>query len=132
MKKLRIWCKWKYYRWKVKLKNNRELQEDEKLIRSVVVNLSSNKKNSILFSPLSKTIYLQTVNKEYTVVLEEHKIKISNHKMFIESYIDEFFSKELFQIVYHYVEKFRLQLESELFNNEVDGLNYMLNKLNKK
>jgi len=135
MKSIKIWIKWKFYRWKAylnkKASSKRNLQVDEKLIKSVVVKISSNEKNLILISPLSKTIYLQTSNKDYTIVLEEHKIKITNHQLFIESQIDEFFSRELFNIVYHYVEKFRLQLNKEIFNNEVDGLNYMLNQLNK-
>jgi len=135
MKRLKIWIKWKFYRWKAyvngKASNKRNLQVDEKLIKNVLVKISSNQNNLILISPLSRTIYLQTFDKDYTIVLEENKIKITNHKLFIESPIDEFFSKELFDIVYHYVEKFRLQLDKEIFNNEVDGLNYMLNQLNK-
>ena len=79
---------------------------------------------------MSKTIYLQTENKDYTIVLGTDIIKITNHKIFIETSTDFFFNKELFEIVYHYVEKYRINLDKELFNNEINSLNYMLNQLN--
>ena len=135
MKQLKIWIKWKIARRKVRLENltmkKRKLNIDEKLIKNVLVKIASNPNSTILISPLSKTIYLQTEDKEYTIVLFEDKIKITNHKLFIETPIyDYFFIKELFDIVYFYVEKYRLEMNKEIFKNEVDGLNYMLNQLN--
>ena len=135
MKRLKIWIKWKIARRKVRLENltmkKRKLNIDEKLIKNVLVKIASNPNSTILISPLSKTIYLQTEDKEYTIVLFEDKIKITNHKLFIETPIyDYFFIKELFDIVYFYVEKYRLEMNKEIFKNEVDGLNYMLNQLN--
>jgi hypothetical protein len=109
----------------------RKLNIDEKLIKNVLVKIASNPNSTILISPLSKTIYLQTEDKEYTIVLFEDRIKITNHKLFIETPInDYFFIKELYDIVYFYVEKYRLEMNKEIFKNEVDGLNYMLNQLN--
>ena len=135
MRKLKIWVKWKIARRKVRLENltmkKRKLNIDEKLIKSVLVKIASNPNSTILISPLSKTIYLQTEDKEYTIVLFEDRIKITNHKLFIETPIyDYFFIKELFDIVYFYVEKYRLEMNKEIFKNEVDGLSYMLNQLN--
>lgn len=135
MGQLRTWIKWKIARRKVRLGNltmkRRKLNIDEKLIKSVLIKIVSNPNSTILISPLSKTIYLQTENKDYTIVLFDEKIKITNHKIFIETPItDYFFIKELFDIVYHYVEKYRLEMDKEIFKNEVDGLNYMLNQLN--
>ena len=68
--------------------------------------------------------------RSYTIVLLDEKIKIINHKLFIETHTDYFFSNELFEIVYFYVEKYRLEMDKEIFKNEVDGLSYMLNQLN--
>lgn len=134
MKKLRIWLKWRILRWQVsvekKTNRKRKLNIDEKLIKSVLIKIVSNPKNTILISPLSETIYIQTKDKSYTIVLFKDKIKITNHKLFMESYIDDFFIKELFNIVYHYVEKYRLEMNKEISKNELDGLNYMLNQLN--
>lgn len=135
MKQLRIWIKWKIARRKVRLESltmrKRKLNIDEKLIKSVLVKIASNPNSTILISPLSKTVYLQTENKDYTIVLFEEKIKITNHKLFIETPItDYFFIKELYEIVYHYVEKYRLEMDKEIFKDEVDGLNYILNQLN--
>jgi len=134
MKKLRIWLKWKILRWQVSVEKKtlkkRKLNIDEKLIKSVLIKIVSNPKNTILISPLSETIYIQTKDKSYTIVLFKDKIKITNHKLFMESYIDDFFIKELFNIVYHYVEKYRLEMNKEISKNELDGLNYMLNQLN--
>lgn len=134
MKKLRIWLKWRILRWQVSVEKKtlkkRKLNIDEKLIKSVLIKIVSNPKNTILISPLSETIYIQTKDKSYTIVLFKDKIKITNHKLFMESYIDDFFIKELFDIVYHYVEKYRLEMNKEISKNELDGLNYMLNQLN--
>jgi hypothetical protein len=135
MRKLKVWIKWKIARRKVRLESltmkKRKLNIDEKLIKNVLVKIASNPNSTILISPISKTIYLQTEDKEYTIVLFEDKIKITNHKLFIETPIyDYFFIKELFDIVYFYVEKYRLEMNKEIFKNEVDGLSYMLNQLN--
>jgi hypothetical protein len=135
MRKLKIWVKWAIARRKVRFENRtmkkRKLNIDEKLIKNVLVKIASNPNSTILISPLSKTVYLQTEDKEYTIVLFEDRIKITNHKLFIETPInDYFFIKELYDIVYFYVEKYRLEMNKEIFKNEVDGLNYMLNQLN--
>lgn len=135
MKRLKVWMKWRIARRKVRLENltmkKRKLNIDEKLIKNVLVKIASNPNSTILISPLSKTVYLQTEDKEYTIVLFEDRIKITNHKLFIETPInDYFFIKELYDIVYFYVEKYRLEMDKEIFKNEVDGLNYMLNQLN--
>lgn len=135
MRRLKIFFKWKYLRWKSKQYkkyfNKRKLNIDEKLIKNVLVKVVSNPNSIILISPLSKTIYIQTENKNYTIVLFQDKIKITNHKLFIETPTDLFFNQELFDIVHFYVEKYRLEMDREIFKNEVDGLQYMLNQLNK-
>lgn len=135
MRRLKIFFKWKYLRWKSKQYkkyfNKRKLNIDEKLIKNVLVKIISNPNSIILISPLSKTIYIQTENKDYTIVLFQDKIKITNHKLFIETPTDLFFNQELFDIVHFYVEKYRLEMDREIFKNEVDGLQFMLNQLNK-
>lgn len=135
MKRLKIYFKWKYLRNKTLigkvLEPSKGLTENQKLIKSVLIKIVSNPESTVLISPLSNIVYIQTKNDDYTIVLAENKIKITNHKMFIEMHVDNKFSEELFEIVYHYVEKFRLEMDKEIFKNEVDGLNYMLNKLNK-
>jgi len=134
MKQLRVYIKWKYLRWKSNINKKayrkRKLKIDEKLIKNVLIKIVSNPNSTILISPLSKTIYIQTESKDYTIVLLDEKIKITNHKLFIETHTDYFFSNELFEIVYFYVEKYRLEMDKEIFKNEVDGLSYMLNQLN--
>ena len=134
MKQLRVCIKWKYLRWKSNINKKayrkRKLKIDEKLIKNVLIKIVSNPNSTILISPLSKTIYIQTESKDYTIVLLDEKIKITNHKLFIETHTDYFFSNELFEIVYFYVEKYRLEMDKEIFKNEVDGLSYMLNQLN--
>lgn len=134
MKQLKVYIKWKYLRWKSNINKKayrkRKLKIDEKLIKNVLIKIVSNPNSTILISPLSKTIYIQTESKDYTIVLLDEKIKITNHKLFIETHTDYFFSNELFEIVYFYVEKYRLEMDKEIFKNEVDGLSYMLNQLN--
>jgi hypothetical protein len=133
MKQLKTFFKWKYLRRKIRFRKyltQRTLNINEKLIKSVLIKVVADPDNNILINPISNTIYIQTKNKEYTIVLSKTSIKIANHQLFIESKIDEFFSDELFDVVYFYLEKFKTKMDNEIFNNEVEGLNYMLNQLN--
>lgn len=133
MKKIKNYFKRKYVRWLVsynkKAYGRRKLNDDEKLIKEVLIKVVSNPTSIILISPLSKTIYVQTENKDYTIVLFNDRIKITNHKLFIETPTDHFFSNDLFEIIHFYVEKYRLEMDREIFKDEVNGLSYMLNQL---
>jgi hypothetical protein len=131
MTRLKTFFKYKYLRRKIRLKkylDPRDLDTNEKLIKSVLVKVVSNPENTVLNN--SDNIYIQTKNKEYTVVLSKSSIKISNHQLFIESKIDEFFRKELLNVIYHYLDKFKTKMDKEIFHNEAEGLNFMLNQLN--
>ena len=102
MTRLKTFFKYKYLRRKIRLKkylDPRDLDTNERLIKSVLVKVVSNPENTVLNN--SDNIYIQTKNKEYTVVLSKSSIKISNHQLFIESKIDEFFRKELLNVIYH-------------------------------
>jgi hypothetical protein len=131
MKRLKTFFKYKYLRRKIRLKNYlnpRNLTDTEKSIKNVLIKVVSNPENNILNS--LDSIYIQTKNKEYTIVLSRNSIKISNHQLFIESKIDEYFREELMDIIHHYIDKFKIKMDKEIFNNEVEGLNFMLNQLN--
>jgi len=131
MTRLKTFFKYKYLRRKIRLKkylDPRDLDTNERLIKSVLVKVVSNPENTVLNN--SDNIYIQTKNKEYTVVLSKSSIKISNHQLFIESKIDEFFRKELLNVIYHYLDKFKTKMDKEIFHNEAEGLNFMLNQLN--
>jgi hypothetical protein len=132
MKRLKTFFKYKYLRRKIRLKkylNPRDLDNNEKLIKTVLIKVVSNPENNILNS--LDSIYIQTKNKEYTIVLLKNSIKISNHQLFIESKIDEYFRDELMDIIHYYMDKFKIKMNKEIFTNEVEGLNFMLNQLNK-
>ena len=133
MKRIKNYFKWRYLRWLSKVDKKtykkRKLNDDERLIKEVLIKIVSNSSSTILISPLSKIIYIQTENKDYTIVLSHEKIKITNHKLFIETPTDFFFSNELFEIVYFYIEKYRVEMDKEIFKDEVDGLSFMLNQL---
>jgi hypothetical protein len=131
MKRLKTFFKYRYLRRKIRLKNYLtpyELTDNEKLIKTVLIKVVSNPENNILND--LDSIYIQTKNKEYTIVLSKNSIKISNHQLFIESKIDEYFREELMDIINHYIDKFKIKMDKEIFNNEVEGLNFMLNQLN--
>jgi hypothetical protein len=131
MKQLKTFFKYKYLRRKIRLKkylDPRDLDANEKLIKSVLIKVVSNQENNILNN--SDTIYIQTKNKEYTIVLSKSSIKISNHQLFIESKIDEYFRAELMDIIDYYLDKFKIKMDKEIFHNEAEGLNFMLNQLN--
>jgi hypothetical protein len=132
MTRLKTFFKWSYLRHKTRFKKyidpKRILDENEKLIKNVLVRIVSNPENNILTN--LDAIYIQTKAKDYTIVLTKQTIKISNHQLFIESKVDEYFREELLDIVHHYLNKFALKMDNEIFHNEAEGLNYMLNQLN--
>jgi len=131
MKQLKTFFKYKYLRRKIRLKKYLEprgLDANEKLIKSVLIKVVSNQENNVLNN--SDTIYIQTKNKEYTIVISKASIKISNHQLFIESKIDEYFRMELMDVVDYYLDKFKTKMDREIFHNEAEGLNFMLNQLN--
>jgi uncharacterized protein YifN (PemK superfamily) len=134
MKKLKIHTKWVYLRYKNRMKNSyggkRELDANEKLIKNVVVKIASNPKNSILVSPISNRVHIQTEDKNYAVILSENRVKIANHKIFIETSLDPFFCKMLYNIAFKYVEKYRQAVDKTTSENEINGLNSILNQLN--
>ena len=134
MKKLKIHAKWAYLRYKNRMKNSysgkRELNSNEKLIKDVVVKIASNPKSSILVSPISNRVHIQSEDKNYAVILSENKVKIANHKIFIETSLDPFFCKMLYSIAFKYVEKYRQAVDKNTTINELNGLNSILNQLN--
>jgi len=131
MKQLKTFFKYKYLRRKIRLKKYlepRDLDTNEKLIKSVLIKVVSNQENNVLNN--LEAVYIQTKNKEYTIVLSKSSIKISNHQLFIESKIDEYFRAELMDVIDYYLDKFKTKMDREIFHNEAAGLNFMLNQLN--
>lgn len=106
-----------------------DLTPNEILIKQTVIKLLADNKNNIYVFPLSNTIYIQTEDQEYTIILSENKIKITNHKLFIETYINDQLGKKLQNLVYKCLDKRKKQMDELIFENELDGLNYVLNSL---
>ena len=132
MTQLKTFFKYNYLRHKIRFKKlidkKRILNGNEKLIKNVLIRIASNPNNNILLN--QDTIYIQTKAKDYTIVLTKQTIRIANHQLFIESKVDERLREELLDIVYHYLDKFASKMDNEIFHNEAEGLNYMLNQLN--
>ena len=97
--------------------------------KKTIASLLSNDKNIITVFPTSEVIYIQTEKKDYTLILGLNKIKITNHKLFIETYLNETFSAELTSMVYRCLDKRKIKMDDLIFNNELDGLTYILNTL---
>lgn len=102
---------------------------NEVLIKKTIASLLSNDKNIITVFPTSEVIYIQTEKKDYTLILGLNKIKITNHKLFIETYLNETFSVELTSMVHRCLDKRKIKMDDLIFNNELDGLTYILNTL---
>lgn len=139
MKKIQLFLKWSFLRRKARMRNsyegNRKLNPNEKLIESIIVKVSSNPSSSILVNPISldtsiKKVYIQTDDKEYSIVIKGNVVKIANHNLFIETHVDPFFSKRLFKIINKYILKYQSQINNHTHNNELKGLNAILNQLN--
>jgi hypothetical protein len=103
----------------------------ETLILKTVIRVAANPKNSILSSLDDKVYYIQTENKNYSVALSHHTIKIANHLLFIEQPLDSYLSKLLMGAIDKYSKRKAKSIEDEIFNNENSGLNQMLNILSR-
>lgn len=121
-KKLKIYIRNKFHKKEI-------LEPNDILIKKTIANLLSSNKTTINLFPITNSIYLQTENKEYTVILGENKVKITNHKLFIETYISDSFSKELTNMIYRCLDKRKTSMDNLITQNELDGLTYILNSL---
>ena len=101
----------------------------EIVIKKSLAKLLADDKTSITIFPTTNVIYIQTESKEYTIILSDGKIKITNHKLFIETYLNNGFGSELLDMVYRCLDKRKMKMDNVIFNNELDGLTYILNSL---
>ena len=101
----------------------------EIVIKKSLAKLLADDKTSISIFPTTNVIYIQTESKEYTIILSDGKIKITNHKLFIETYLNNGFGSELLDMVYRCLDKRKMKMDNIIFNNELDGLTYILNSL---
>lgn len=104
---------------------------NEVLIKKTLAKLLANEKTVISVFPSTNVIYVQTEKKDYTIILGENKIKITNHKLFIETYLNEKFGSILLKMIYKCLDKRKDKMDKIIFNNELDGLNYILKTITK-
>ena len=124
---------YKFKKLKINLRNifHKKHQPDssEIVIKKSLAKLLADDKTSISIFPTTNVIYIQTESKEYTIILSDGKIKITNHKLFIETYLNNGFGSELLDMVYRCLDKRKIKMDNVIFNNELDGLTYILNSL---
>jgi|LakMenE18May11ns_1017448.scaffolds.fasta_scaffold9851189_2 hypothetical protein len=124
---------YKFKKLKINLRNrfHKKHQPDsnEIVIKKSLAKLLADDKTSITIFPTTNMIYIQTESKEYTIILSDGKIKITNHKLFIETYLNNSFGTELLDMVYRCLDKRKMKMDNVIFNNELDGLTYILNSL---
>jgi len=122
LKKLRINFRNKFHK-------KHKHDSSEIVIKKSLAKLLADDKTSITIFPTTNVIYIQTESKEYTIILSDGKIKITNHKLFIETYLNNSFGSELLSMVYRCLDKRKMKMDNVIFNNELDGLTYILNSL---
>jgi hypothetical protein len=122
LKKLRINFRNKFHK-------KHKHDSSEIVIKKSLAKLLADDKTSISIFPTTNVIYIQTESKEYTIILSDGKIKITNHKLFIETYLNSGFGTELLGMVYRCLDKRKMKMDNVIFNNELDGLTYILNSL---
>ncbi len=121
--------KYKFRKFKVwfskKTKNSLELTEKEILTQKVVAHLLATPSTYYLMTP-SGRYYLQTEDKKYTVILQDNFVKITNHSYSFEFNISSLLSNRLILLVERKIERVRNQMESEMFENEINILKQIL------
>ena len=121
--------KYKFRKFKVwfskKTKNSLELTEKEILTQKVVAHLLATASTHYLMTP-SGRYYLQTEDKKYTIILQDNFVKITNHSYSFEFNISSLLSNRLILLVERKIERVRNQMESEMFENEINILKQIL------
>ncbi len=120
LRKLRVW-------FSQKLNNHEPYTERENLTKRVLVRLISNPKTHYLMTPSGK-YYVQTDDREYTLMLQDNLVKVSNHNYTFEFNISSVLSNELIDLVQRAIEKERGKMEAEMFKTEINMLTEILSK----
>jgi len=120
LKKLRVW-------FSQKLNNHEPYTERENLTKRVLIRLISNPKTHYLMTPSGK-YYVQTNDREYTLILQDNLVKVSNHNYTFEFNISSILSNELIELVRRAIEKERSKMEAEMFKTEINMLTDILSK----
>jgi histidinol phosphatase-like PHP family hydrolase len=121
--KLKKLCVW----FNQKLNSCEPYTERENLTKRVLIRLISNPKTHYLMTPSGK-YYIQTNDREYTLILQDNLVKVSNHNYTFEFNISSFLSNELIELVRKAIEKERSKMENEMFKNEINMLTDILSK----
>jgi len=120
LRKLRVW-------FSQKLNNHEPYTERENLTKRVLIRLISNPKTHYLMTPSGK-YYVQTNDREYTLILQDNLVKVSNHNYTFEFNISSILSNELIELVRRAIEKERGKMEAEMFKTEINMLTDILSK----
>lgn len=72
--------------------------------------------------------YVQTDDREYTLMLQDNLVKVSNHNYTFEFNISSVLSNELIDLVQRAIEKERGKMEAEMFKTEINMLTDILSK----
>lgn len=120
LRKLRVW-------FSQKLNNHEPYTERENLTKRVLIRLISNPKTHYLMTPSGK-YYVQTDDREYTLILQDNLVKVSNHSYTFEFNISSVLSNELIDLVQRAIEKERGKMEAEMFKTEINMLTDILSK----
>lgn len=120
LRKLRVW-------FSQKLNNHEPYTERENLTKRVLIRLISNPKTHYLMTPSGK-YYVQTDDMEYTLMLQDNLVKVSNHNYTFEFNISSVLSNELIDLVQRAIEKERGKMEAEMFKTEINMLTDILSK----
>jgi hypothetical protein len=110
-----------------KLNSHEPYTERENLTKRVLIRLISNPKTHYLMTPSGK-YYVQTNDKEYTLILQDNLVKVSNHTYTFEFNISSVLSNELIELVQRAIEKERGKMEAEMFKTEINMLTDILLK----
>lgn len=120
LKRLKVW-------WNKKFHPQPLLSETEQLAKKVVIRLLSKPKTTYFMTPEYK-YYIQTEDKEFTILLGDGYLKITNHKYVYEVLVKPEVATELIMLVRKAIERSSNRMESEIFSNEKNMLSEILSK----
>ncbi|MBC9797535.1 hypothetical protein [Sinomicrobium weinanense] len=108
----------------------RELTEDEKYIKEIVLYFSEKESVKKLISPISDEYFLMDDENQIYICLGNGRFSLSNHKFLYEKIFNLSFTEELKKQVRHSMEAEMQALKKSLFKNETNLLHKVLNLVN--
>jgi hypothetical protein len=106
-----------------------KLSEKEQQIKDIIEQLLEHPDTVKLMDPITIHYYLDNRTLQYFVLVTDTFIKITNHKFYYTENFSSLFGRELEKVVKIAISRDRKRMEDEMFKNESNLLENIMDKI---